>query len=87
MKMKMKPEHFARLNALVEPLDTWWRRNKYLKKDFPYADKCKDFNQRYRSDLLWLTNDESRNQLFKELSEYLNDTHIDTALKKIVPPL
>jgi hypothetical protein len=85
--MKMKPEHFARLEALVKPLDTWWRRNKYSKLDFPYADKCKDLNRRYRWDLLWSVEHGTRTQLFDELYEYLNDTHIDTALKNIVPPL
>jgi hypothetical protein len=83
----MKPEHFARLEALVKPWDVQQCRDKYRRLDFPRADRCKDLNQRYRWDLVWMIQPEDRNQLFKELHEYLNDDHVDTALKKIVPPL
>lgn len=75
--MKMTPDHFAELKTAIEPLDTAERRAKYLAGDFPRAERCKDLNMRYRWDLYWL----ARNP---DHDSYLNDTHIDTALRRIV---
>ena len=83
--MKIKPEHLARLKELVEPLDTPQRRIQYLKGDFANADKVKDLNKRYRWDLFWLA--DGKATTVKEMYVYMNDDHIDTALKSIVKDL
>lgn len=82
--MKVSPEAFKRLQAAVEPLDTPERRARYLAGDFVNADRCKDLNMRYRWDLFWLVD---RDAVFKEELKDLNDDHIDTALRRAVPPL
>lgn len=83
--MKIKPEHLAKLKALIEPLDTEARRTQYLKGDFHNADKVRDLNKRYRWDLFWLA--DGKATTVKEMYVYMNDDHIDTALKSIVKDL
>ena len=86
--MKIKPEHLARLKDLIEPLDTETRRTQYLKGDFHNADKVKDLNKRYRWDLYWeATAGTHHNELRNQMYVYMNDDHIDTALKSIVKDL
>ena len=86
--MKIKPEHLAKLEALIEPFDTLQRRTQYLKGAFHNADKVKDLNKRYRWDLFWdATAGTHHNELRNQMWEYMNDTHIDTALKSIVKDL
>lgn len=86
--MKIKPEHLAKLKALIEPLDTETRRTQYLKGDFHNADKVKDLNKRYRWDLFWdSTVGADHATLRAVLWSYMIDDHIDTALKSIVRDL
>lgn len=85
--MKMTKAHFKQLKGLVEPLNTDEIRTKYLSKDFPRASQVKDLNKRFRWDLLWAVPNTPRNTLISALYLYLNDTHIDTALRYIVKEL
>jgi hypothetical protein len=77
----MAPKHFEALEAAIAPLDTPERRARYLAGDFKNADRCRDLALRYRWDLLW--------EAFpvKEWWTYLNDAHVDTALRRIVKDL
>lgn len=79
--MKMRPDDFTKLKAAIEPLDTAKRRADYLMGWFPNADRCKDVEMRYRWDLLW------DSKAFSGLPSDLEDEHIHTALKKIIPLL
>lgn len=80
--MKMSDDVYRKLHASVSQLDTDDRRNRYRTGDFPFADKTKDLNQRYRWDLMWASLDGRW-----ELLDGLNDSHIDTALRRMVPAL
>jgi len=80
--VKMQAYDFRVLCAAIQPLDTEERRAKYRRRDFPLADRVQDVYKRYRWDLLWLSKvDISR------MYDYLDDSNIDTALKRIVPSL
>lgn len=85
--MKIKPEHFNQLKALIEPLDTPTLRTRYQEKDFPRSDNVKNLDMRYRWDLLYMIPGCTRRPLMDELYVYMNDNHIDTALRRIVRPL
>lgn len=88
--MKITPEHFEALRAAVQPLDTPKRRQMYESGRFYNAVSCKDFSKRYRWDLLYASRlkiGDGKGVSGLPLYEYLNDEHIDTALRKIVPDL
>lgn len=85
--MKIKPEHFSQLKALIEPLDTPTLRTRYQEKDFPRSDNVKNLDMRYRWDLLYTIPGCTRRPLMDEMYAYMNDNHIDTALRRIVRPL
>ncbi len=83
--MKMQSHHFEFIKESIIHSDNEERRERYRKGDFYNSDKVKDLNKRYRWDLLnecvgvrWLCN---------QVYDYLNDVHVDTALRKIVAPL
>lgn len=80
--MRMKPEHVADLKAAIQPYDTPERRARYIAGDFPRADTTRDKDMRYRWDLVYAA--QYNCTIFYG---YLNDDHIDTALRSIVPPL
>lgn len=81
--MKMSGQHFEELRAAIAPLDTEERRAAYRTGDFPRADKVQDLNMRYRWDLFWAVGAHYR--LY--VAGGLKDSHIDTALRSIVPIL
>ena len=81
--MKMRREHFEHLRAALAPLDTPDLRAHY--KGNGMSD------MRYRWDLVWragLSNWICDN-LYRSQDgyDYLNDEHINTALRRIVPSL
>lgn len=86
--MKMTTEHFDALKAAIEPLDTPERRRAYIEGRFPRSDKVKDLDTRYRWDLFWYSGGyrHIKDPLALNGCEYI-DTHIDTALRRIVPGL
>ena len=82
--MKIKSDHFTQLAAMLNPLDTAERRANYKARGV--TDK------RYRWDLTCAaghaSNPESCTRFICDvLYEYMNYTHIDTALRSIVKPL
>lgn len=89
--MKIKPDDFALLQRAIVPLDTHERRKQYLDGNFPRADLVKDLDARYRWDLLHASGlkigDGVGIQGDLNLYSYLDDTHIDTALRSIVANL
>lgn len=77
--MKIKPEHFNKLSKMINGLP-----EKPVLKDYKEARLS---NTRFRWDFFWLANQNNKEDmrcLVKEMYEYMNDDHIDTALKKIV---
>lgn len=83
--MKIKPEHLQALVDAIKPLDTPERRAHYTSNV-----KAKDINKRYRWDLLYISKlkiGDGRGCEGLPLYEYMNDVHIDTALRSIVPLL
>lgn len=91
MPLKITPEHLTALRNAVVPLDTPERRDQYRTGSFPRADLCKNLDMRYRWDLLHATGLKLgdgvgvRGDL--DLYAYLDDDHIDSALRDLVPPL
>lgn len=91
MSLKIKPDDLAKLKAAVVPLDTPEARAMYRAGNFPRADRTKDKDMRYRWDLLHASGlklgDGVGTQGDLNLYAYLNDEHIDSALRSFVPPL
>lgn len=88
--MKIKPEHLQALRDAIIPIDTHERRQKYLDNQFSYADRCKDRELRFRWDLLkdaGIKIGDGKGMSGLPLYSYLNDVHINTALKSFIPPL
>ena len=91
MTLKIRPDDLLALRNAVQPMDTEKRRAAYAAGDFTYADRCKDRDMRYRWDLLYM----SRLRLGDgvgmkgdlNLYSYLNDKHIDAALRSFIPTL
>lgn len=81
--MKMSPELFQAIKEAIDPLNTPENRERYRTGNYPRSETTKDVNMRYRWDLLWATFRPTEEQR-KEFNE-LKDTHIDTALRRIVP--
>jgi hypothetical protein len=81
--MKIKPEHLKVLKEAIQSLDTPERRQLYREGKFPLAHRVKDLDLRYRWDLLYA----SRFDIGPSFYEYMNDEHIDTALRSFIQPL
>lgn len=84
--MKMSAALFDLLRAEIARYDTESQRAVYREGRYPRADRTKDKDKRYRWDLLWAVHGSMPDVLRKELHE-LRDTHIDTALRRIVAQL
>lgn len=84
--MKMSAALYDWLHAAIEHHDTDARRAAYREGRFPRADRTRDLNMRYRWDLLWAVHGALPDALRAELND-LRDTHIDTALRRIVAQL
>lgn len=85
--MKMADGHFTALKVLIEPLDTDDRREKYRKGKFPNADGVGDLEMRYRWDLFWAVDGYGAIRNVAAYTPEYEDSHIDTALRRIVPSL
>lgn len=81
--MKLGTGTLDRMRDAIAPLDTAERRQAYLSGDFPRADAVRDLDKRYRYDLFHAAGGW---RLLPEDGE-LNDAHIYTALKRVVPGL
>ena len=91
MNMKIRESDLMALKQAVCPLDTTERRARYEAGEFPYADKCRDVNMRYRWDTLYASGlriGDGRGMPGElNLYAYLNDKHIDAALRSLIPTL
>jgi hypothetical protein len=88
--MKMTQIDLNTFKHYIAPLDTPERRAQYEQGRIPRADRVADLNVRYRTDLLWQAMDTvpGFNTWFKvNVSSYLNDDHIATALKSFIAPV
>ena len=91
MALKIKDNDLMILIERVKPLDTPERRQQYKDGLFRNSHKVRDLNMRYRWDLLYM----SRLRLGDgvgmkgdlNLYSYLNDKHIDAALRSFIPTL
>ena len=85
--MKMTKPHYETLRVLITGLlekhpDAPLH---YSNGNFVRANLVKDLNKRYRWDLFWAATRFERS--FREELSYLQDSHIDTALRNIVTPI
>lgn len=88
--MKMNRKHFQALMSRIHDV-----RDElgpafvalYIAGEFPRADLCKDVNKRFRWDLFFSIDADWRRDFMSEVYAYCDDTHLDTALRAIVPPL
>ena len=82
----MKMTTFTVLRDAIQRADTDQRRAAYREGRYPRAERTRDVNLRYRWDLLWsvigLLPDAARGEI-----NTLDNTHIDTALRRIAPHL
>lgn len=84
---KITGQNLDTMRDAIAPLDTADTRAAYLRGEFHNADRVKDLDRRYRWDLLWSSG--LSGWLVATVYDDLgaNDTHVDTALRSIVPPL
>lgn len=85
--MKITPEHFDRLRAVIhEGMTRIPALALYEARDpsVPRIALAKDPAKRYRWDALYAAPLTARQPLIDAIYEYADDSHIDTALKKIV---
>jgi ribosomal protein L37E len=82
--MKFSQQHLETLRAAVAPHDTPTARDAYRSGNFPRADKVKDLDRRYRWDLYHASGAHAKIQPY---DHGYDDSHIETALKNVVPPL
>lgn len=86
--MKLTSTQVEAMRERIAPLDTAERREAYREGRFPRADRVRDLDRRYRWDLyhaarVWEVLDRNIGGKGADLT----DAHIDTALRRIVPPL
>lgn len=84
--MRMKAEHFEHLsNEITQTIESNPTLiNRYKARDIARGDRVSDINKRFRWDLLFMTSNLAR-WVRETLYPYLNDDHIDTALRSIAP--
>lgn len=92
--MKISADILEAMRESIAPLDTPERRAAYLAGEFPRADAVKDLDVRYRWDLFYAARG---SDIVKPTAGYIvtpegylpdvTSDHIDTALRRIVPPL
>ena len=81
--MKMSDEQFRALESACKPLNTEQNRAAYREGRFPRAERCKDVNMRFRWDIFSACGIDP-SPLYRS---GLNDSHISTALRRIIPDL
>lgn len=85
--LKMPRGLFDTLAGAIQPADTPERREVYRKGMFARAHAVRDLDKRYRWDLLRICVSSRRICDVLYTGAGLSDDHIDTALRRIVPPL
>lgn len=85
--MKIRKEHFEHIRKQIH--DHLRAKpdipENYRNGNFYRAERCKDVDKRFRWDMLYAA--VSSAWICENLYPYLNDDHIDTALRNIVPNL
>jgi len=81
--MKMEIRHYQELEQYVKKVLTNSNIEEYRKK-LETDPRVKDIEMRLRWDVLYAIPARIRIPLMDELYKYLNDTHIDTALKALM---
>lgn len=81
---RIQGSDYTHIAEAVSRLDTPERRERYLRGDFTRADRANDIDTRYRWDLFW---EADGGRLYDSVPEGADDTHLDTTLRSIVPPL
>lgn len=83
--MKVTTAQYEALAARIAPLDDEGERAAYLRRDpsIPNIAAAVDLTRRYRWDLFYRAKGW---ELFAD-DDSINDSHIETALRRIVPPL
>ena len=76
--MKIKAEHFATLKSLIESVKAQTPVSEYAKANPTFSPK------RVRWDYYHATGAAGRELLCGTLYQYMNDDHMDTALRAIV---
>jgi len=69
----------------VAPFDTPEQRAKYAARQIPRANTVRDISKRYRWDLYYLAIDGGA--MSYDTLRNLNDSHVDTVLRAVVPAL
>jgi hypothetical protein len=83
-RTKVSKTDLERLGELIAPLDTWENRQRYVRMEIDSVATIVSINMRHRWDLYWSACPQGF--AFSNRHE-LNDAHIDTALRSIVPLL
>jgi len=85
--MKIKREDYQKLETIINTeaercggMDHI--KSLYEQGQFPRADQVKDLQKRFVWDILFST---KQYNFINELYNYMNDSHIETALRKICP--
>ncbi len=80
---KIPAEIVAKMGERIEPLDTEELRAKYRAREIVRAEAVKDIDVRYRWDLYYAAR---AYEAFPVDYDYMG-SHVDTALRKLVPAL
>ena len=83
--MKITPDELSVIRDAVAPFDTASNRAAYREGRFPRAEATRDIDTRYRWDLFHAAGGWRLSAPLYDRG--CNDSHIDTALRAIVPPL
>lgn len=82
LAVKFSKQAYDAVSEAVTRLDTAERREAYRAGDFRASQVVMNLDERYRWDLFW---DAEAYRLIADAG--YTDAHIDTALRRIVPPL
>lgn len=85
--MRVPPVIVSELRDAIAPLDTDYWRDKYRAGDYPRSEVTKDLDVRYRWDLFHATGLSASGWTHKLYATGVNDEHLDTALRAVVPSL
>jgi len=80
--MKMTQEHFAELSAEIHHVIELAGIDQVV--EFKSRKLGTDHDMRFRWDMFWHISQAKRGELTRKFYKYLNDSHIDTALKAII---
>lgn len=83
--MRATAQQVEAIRQAVKALDTPELRAKYVARRIPRANTVRDISKRYRWDLYYLAI--SDGAISYDTLRDLNDSHVDTVLRAVVPVL